>query len=257
MFKWFTSPSTSTPFASCQNSPYLVDNLPLPPTTEESILIATDNSNSVTTTQENKDGGDITALNTLLEVFTASALPPTARTDPTVAQIQPLPMKFSRVWEYVPFLTSQGEFIYLSSPSLPFGSLSPVESSTASIMTSAGCYAEDGCGLPRNLLSPAISNPKYEMVSTVQYRASARQNGYSDYAWITNKITSQRFTGTALTKAFVNHHLYGPPKPSWGVELTLFTSFLREAAAYSHLSSIHRLRCVVISPCLHDGWQNN
>lgn len=49
-------------------------------------------------------------------------------------------------------------------------------------------------------------------------------------------------TGTSLTKAFLNHHLYGPPKPSWGVELTLFTSFLREVAAYSHLSSLARLR---------------
>lgn len=52
------------------------------------------------------------------------------------------------------------------------------------------------------------------------------------------------FAGTSLTKAFVNHHLYGPPKPSWGVELTLFTSFLREVAAYSHLSSLTKLRSV-------------
>ncbi|GAA6021002.1 hypothetical protein JCM11491_005960 [Sporobolomyces phaffii] len=51
--------------------------------------------------------------------------------------------------------------------------------------------------------------------------------------------------GTSLTKAFVQHHLYGPPKPSWGVELTLFTTFLREVSAYSHLSSLARLRSVV------------
>ncbi|GAA5932426.1 uncharacterized protein JCM15063_001221 [Sporobolomyces koalae] len=51
--------------------------------------------------------------------------------------------------------------------------------------------------------------------------------------------------GTTLTKAFVQHHLYGPPRPSWGVELTLFTTFLREVSNYSHLSSLSRLRSVV------------
>ncbi|KAM0755002.1 hypothetical protein T439DRAFT_322062 [Meredithblackwellia eburnea MCA 4105] len=51
--------------------------------------------------------------------------------------------------------------------------------------------------------------------------------------------------GTSLTKAFWAHHIYGPPKPSWGVELTLFTAFLRESAAYSHLSSLARLRSVL------------
>ncbi|GAA6061736.1 hypothetical protein JCM10212_000469 [Sporobolomyces blumeae] len=51
--------------------------------------------------------------------------------------------------------------------------------------------------------------------------------------------------GTSLTKAFIQHHVYGPPKPSWGVELTLFTTFLREVSSYSHLSSIARLRSVV------------
>ncbi|BGP38443.1 hypothetical protein JCM10450v2_002388 [Rhodotorula kratochvilovae] len=51
--------------------------------------------------------------------------------------------------------------------------------------------------------------------------------------------------GTSLTKAFVQHHLFGPPKPSWGVELTLFTTFLREVSSYSHLSSLTRLRSVL------------
>ncbi|GAA6049791.1 hypothetical protein JCM3770_002163 [Rhodotorula araucariae] len=51
--------------------------------------------------------------------------------------------------------------------------------------------------------------------------------------------------GTSLTKAFVQHHVFGPPKPSWGVELTLFTTFLREVSSYSHLSSLTRLRSVL------------
>jgi len=57
--------------------------------------------------------------------------------------------------------------------------------------------------------------------------------------------------GTSLTKAFVQHHIYGPPKPSWGVELTLFTTFLREVSTYSHLSSLARLRCVLLLPLSH------
>ncbi|KAM0788475.1 hypothetical protein ACM66B_001608 [Microbotryomycetes sp. NB124-2] len=63
--------------------------------------------------------------------------------------------------------------------------------------------------------------------------------------------------GASLLKAFANHHIYGPPKPSWGVELTLFTSMLREVAAYSHLSSVQRLRSVLelgsLLPAPKDG----
>ncbi|KAK4053444.1 hypothetical protein OIV83_001610 [Microbotryomycetes sp. JL201] len=63
--------------------------------------------------------------------------------------------------------------------------------------------------------------------------------------------------GASLVKAFANHHIYGPPKPSWGVELTLFTSMLREVAAYSHLSSVQRLRSVLelgsLLPAPKDG----
>ncbi|KAK4058477.1 hypothetical protein OIO90_000638 [Microbotryomycetes sp. JL221] len=63
--------------------------------------------------------------------------------------------------------------------------------------------------------------------------------------------------GGSLAKAFIHHHVYGPPKPSWGVELTLFTSMLREVATYSHLSSVQRLRSVLelgsLLPAPKDG----
>jgi len=38
-----------------------------------------------------------------------------------------------------------------------------------------------------------------------------------------------------LTRAFVSYHLWGPPKKSWGLEMTMITCFLRNAAAHSHL----------------------
>ncbi|GAA5965237.1 hypothetical protein JCM8115_005408 [Rhodotorula mucilaginosa] len=63
--------------------------------------------------------------------------------------------------------------------------------------------------------------------------------------------------GTSLTRAFIQHHVYGPPKPSWGVELTLFTTFLRQVSSYSHLSSLTRLRSMLelgsLLPAPKDG----
>lgn len=69
-----------------------------------------------------------------------------------------------------------------------------------------------------------------------------RHRGNADLTLTFRLLVSD--AGTSLTKAFVQHHLYGPPKPSWGVELTLFTTFLREVSSYSHLSSLARLRFV-------------
>lgn len=36
--------------------------------------------------------------------------------------------------------------------------------------------------------------------------------------------------------------MFGPPKKSWGIELTLFTTAIRESVQYSHLSSLPTLR---------------
>lgn len=47
---------------------------------------------------------------------------------------------------------------------------------------------------------------------------------------------------TSLASAFVSHHVFGPPKKSWGIELTLFTTAIRESVQYSHLSSLGMLR---------------
>lgn len=48
-------------------------------------------------------------LTTLLAPFTITDVPILARTDPTVAQKEQQPMTLGRVWEYLPFLASQGE----------------------------------------------------------------------------------------------------------------------------------------------------
>lgn len=51
--------------------------------------------------------------------------------------------------------------------------------------------------------------------------------------------------GTSLTRAYISHLVYGPPRPSWPVSLTIFTTFLREITAYSHLASLDKIRRVL------------
>ncbi|KAG0150359.1 hypothetical protein CROQUDRAFT_652542 [Cronartium quercuum f. sp. fusiforme G11] len=48
-----------------------------------------------------------------------------------------------------------------------------------------------------------------------------------------------------IATSFVSHHLYGPPKKSWGIEMTLFTAFVRDAASFSHLSTLNQLRMLL------------
>lgn len=45
-----------------------------------------------------------------------------------------------------------------------------------------------------------------------------------------------------IGSAFLSHHIFGPPRKTWGIEMSIFTTFLRNTVNYSHLSSITRLR---------------
>lgn len=62
---------------------------------------------------------------------------------------------------------------------------------------------------------------------------------------------------SSAAAAFAKHHVYGPAKPSWGIEMTLFTTFLRNSVDYSHLGNIEFLRRVLdlgqILPTPKDG----
>ncbi|PLW50168.1 hypothetical protein PCASD_01867 [Puccinia coronata f. sp. avenae] len=62
---------------------------------------------------------------------------------------------------------------------------------------------------------------------------------------------------TNIASSFLSHHLNGPPKKSWGIEMTIFTAIVREMANYTHLSSIHQLRTIMdfgqILPTPKDG----
>lgn len=85
--------SLSTPFSSLPASPLLPAPLPLPPTKDAS---------------EKDEGATLSVLNTLLEPFKGQDIPLAARSDPTLVQKQELPFTVSKIWQYVPFLASQG-----------------------------------------------------------------------------------------------------------------------------------------------------
>ena len=86
-------PFFSTPFSSLPASPLLPVPIPLP------------------TTKEAKDeGATLSVLNTLLEPFKGQDIPLAARSDPTLVQKEELPFTVSKIWQYVPFLASQGAY---------------------------------------------------------------------------------------------------------------------------------------------------
>ncbi len=64
------------------------------------------------------------------------------------------------------------------------------------------------------------------------------------YSLTTTHIASQ------LVTALVSHHVRGPPKKSWGIEMTLLTCIMRDVGHHSHLADIvsQRLMFVMIVP---------
>ena len=83
----------------------------LPVATTPGDLLAEDQDQDVPT---NGPMSPTKTLTSLLAPFTITDVPILARTDPTVAQKEAQPMTLGRVWEYLPFLATQGE--------LPLGS---------------------------------------------------------------------------------------------------------------------------------------
>lgn len=175
---------------------------------------------SGTTSKEGE--ATLATLAMLLEPFQGKELPTKARTDPTIPQKPIEPMTITKLWQYLPFLASQGELALL------------------------GSTGEGGLGTLRE--GKPAGRSFWEEVAADHLASDTRVNGAQGICKLT---FCSSIAGTSLTKAFLNHHLYGPPKPSWGVELTLFTAFLREAAAYSHLSSLARLRSALLQSSAH------
>jgi len=49
-----------------------------------------------------------------------------------------------------------------------------------------------------------------------------------------------RITGIDITKDVLSHFIYGPRRPSWGLEMTIITSLMRNANQHSHLTNLVR-----------------
>ncbi|KAI0778726.1 Alpha/Beta hydrolase protein [Trametes elegans] len=50
---------------------------------------------------------------------------------------------------------------------------------------------------------------------------------------------------TTLAADVVSHHLWGPPRKSWGIEMTLLSSIMRGVSRYSHLTDIDTIRMLM------------
>ena len=57
-----------------------------------------------------------------------------------------------------------------------------------------------------------------------------------------------RATATELAQEMVHYTLWGPRKPSWGIEMTLISSFMRNMGTATHLADIVRGRLPVAGP---------
>ncbi|KAI0652405.1 Alpha/Beta hydrolase protein [Trametes meyenii] len=52
-------------------------------------------------------------------------------------------------------------------------------------------------------------------------------------------------TATTLAVDVVSHHIWGPPRKSWGIEMTLLSSMMRGVSRYSHLTDIDTIRMLM------------
>ncbi|KAL7285552.1 hypothetical protein ACG7TL_000656 [Trametes sanguinea] len=50
---------------------------------------------------------------------------------------------------------------------------------------------------------------------------------------------------TTLAADVLSHHLWGPPRKSWGIEMTLLSSIMRGVSRYSHLANIDTVRLLM------------
>ncbi|OJT04454.1 Esterase [Trametes pubescens] len=50
---------------------------------------------------------------------------------------------------------------------------------------------------------------------------------------------------TTLAADALSHHLWGPPRKSWGIEMTLLSSMMRGVSRYSHLTDIDTIRMLM------------
>ncbi|KAJ8488129.1 hypothetical protein ONZ51_g3753 [Trametes cubensis] len=50
---------------------------------------------------------------------------------------------------------------------------------------------------------------------------------------------------TTLAADVLSHHLWGPPRKSWGIEMTLLSSMMRGVSRYSHLTDIDTIRMLM------------
>jgi len=52
------------------------------------------------------------------------------------------------------------------------------------------------------------------------------------------RLSSLCFSGLELAMDVLSHHIYGPRRKTWGIEMTIVNSLARDASSHSHLFDI-------------------
>ena len=60
--------------------------------------------------------------------------------------------------------------------------------------------------------------------------------------------------GLELAMDVLSHHVYGPRRKSWGIEMTIVNSLARDASSHSHLFDIVSQSTVTLSPVRNQSY---
>lgn len=123
----------------------------------------------------------------------------------------------------------------------------PGSSPTSSPQTKASLssllrhYETPGVPPPSARVDPTLKTeePTTKFWHVWKYGAAAVGKGRSAACAQGSEINS--IVGFELAGDILSHHVYGPKKKSWGIEMTIVTSIMRDVARHSHLVDIVRL----------------
>lgn len=114
------------------------------------------------------------------------------------------------------------------------------------------CLAPDVSALLPHFASPGIPPPSARIDPTLkigQPQPPIRLWHIWKYGWlaagkgasiqkVSASIIHMHLQGLELAMDVLSHHIYGPRRKSWGIEMTIVNSLARDASSHSHLFDI-------------------
>ncbi|KZS93185.1 hypothetical protein SISNIDRAFT_411937 [Sistotremastrum niveocremeum HHB9708] len=89
--------------------------------------------------------------------------------------------------------------------------------------------------------NPGVTPPSARMDPQLEQRSRATMR-LRDF-WKLGAFFAVKTTD--MTRAFVSHHIWGPKRKSWGIEMTMISSFMRNAGNHSQLTDVTTLRALM------------